>query len=79
MYAELVALIGSFCTALSSVMATRGMKDSNPDTANLVLTGIQTLVLTGILLMDVPEINVSGLFWFAVAGICGSFIARLLQ
>ena len=51
MLAELVALMASFLTALSSVMATRGMKDSNPDTANLLLTGIQTLVLTGILFL----------------------------
>ncbi len=78
MFAELVALVASFCTALSSVMATRGMKDSNPDTANLVLTGIQTLVLTGILFMDIPAVNLSALLWFALAGICGSFIARLL-
>ncbi|TFH13164.1 EamA family transporter, partial [Candidatus Bathyarchaeota archaeon] len=78
MFAELVAVVASFCTALSSVMATRGMKDSNPDTANLVLTGIQTLVLTGILFMDIPAVNVSALLWFALAGICGSFIARLL-
>jgi drug/metabolite transporter (DMT)-like permease len=76
--AELVALMASFLTALSSVMATRGMKDSNPDTANLLLTGIQTLVLTGILFLDLPELNWSALIWFALSGISASFLGRLL-
>lgn len=75
---ELVALSASFFTALSSVMATRGMKDSNPDTANLILTGIQTIVLTGLLALDFPELNVRAILWFSLAGIFGSFIGRLL-
>ncbi len=78
MYAELIALIASVTTALSSVMATRGMRDSNPDTANLVLTGIQTLVLTGLLVLDIPPLNFNALLWYALAGVCGSFLARLL-
>jgi drug/metabolite transporter (DMT)-like permease len=78
MLAELVALIASFFTALSSVMATRGMKDSNPDTANLLLTGVQTLVLSGILFIDLPSINASALIWFVISGICASFLGRLL-
>lgn len=78
MLAELVALAASFCTALSSVMATRGMKNSNPDTANLVLTGIQTIVLTGILLIDFPPINLYAVIWFALAGVFTSFLGRLL-
>ena len=78
MYAELVALIASICTALSSVMATRGMKDSNPDTANLLLTGIQTIVLTAILFMDFPELNWTAILWFSLSGICASFLGRLL-
>ena len=78
MLAELVALFASFFTALSSVMATRGMRDSNPDTANLLLTGIQTVVLTGILFMDFPELNWGALAWFALSGISASFLGRLL-
>jgi DME family drug/metabolite transporter len=77
MLPAVIAIIASFTTALSSVMATRGMKDSNPDTANLVLTGIQTIVLTGLLLANMPTLNMAALFWYAVAGVCGSFIARL--
>lgn len=78
MIAELAALAASFFTALASVLATRGMKDSNPDTANLLLTGIQTVVLTGILLFDMPELNPTAILWFALSGICGSFLGRLL-
>jgi drug/metabolite transporter (DMT)-like permease len=78
MIAELVALLASFLTATSSVMATRGMRDSNPDTANLLLTGVQTLVLTGILILDFPTLNLVAILWFALSGICASFLGRLL-
>ena len=77
MYGEFLALVASFCTALSSVMATKGMRDTDADTANLVLTGSQTLVLTLLLVRGLPELDLMGLFWFALAGICASFIGRL--
>ena len=77
MYGEFLALVASFCTALSSVMATKGMSDTDADTANLVLTGSQTLVLTLLLVRGLPELDLMGLFWFALAGICASFIGRL--
>lgn len=78
MITEALALIASFFSALSSVLATKGMKDSNVDTANLVMTGVQTIVLSILLLRDVPEMDVVGLLWFSLAGISGSFIGRLL-
>ncbi|MCK5670019.1 DMT family transporter [Candidatus Bathyarchaeota archaeon] len=78
MYGEFLALIASFCTALSSVMATKGMRDTDADTANLVLTGSQTVVLTLLLIRGLPELDLMGLFWFAIAGICASFIGRLI-
>jgi drug/metabolite transporter (DMT)-like permease len=78
MYGEFLALAASFCTALSSVMATKGMRDTDADTANLVLTGSQTLVLTLLLVRGLPELDLMGLFWFAIAGICSSFIGRLI-
>ncbi len=78
MYAEGLAVIASFCTALSSVMATKAMKNTNADTANLVLTGSQTIVLTLLLVRGLPELDLMGLFWFALSGICASFIGRLI-
>ena len=77
MYAELLAVGASFCTALCSVMATKGMRGTDADTANLVLTGSQTLVLTLLLVRGLPVLDLMGLFWFALAGICASFIGRL--
>jgi drug/metabolite transporter (DMT)-like permease len=54
------------------------MQDTDADTANLVLTGSQTVVLTLLLLRGLPELDAMGLFWFAIAGICASFLGRLL-
>ena len=71
-------MVASLCTALSSVMATKGMKDTGPDTANLILTGAQTVVLTLMLLGDIPPMNFAGLLWFALSGVLGSFIGRIL-
>ncbi len=78
LYAEGLAVIASFCTALSSVLATRGMRNTDVDSANLVLTGSQTLILTLLLVRNIPDVNFMGLFWYALAGICASFIGRLL-
>ncbi len=78
LYAEGLAVIASFCTALSSVLATRGMRNTDVDSANLVLTGSQTVILTLLLLRGIPELNFIGLFWYALAGICASFIGRML-
>jgi drug/metabolite transporter (DMT)-like permease len=77
MYAEGLAVVASFCTALSSVMATKGMRDTDADTANLLLTGSQTLVLSILLLRNIPEVNFMGLLWFTLAGISASFIGRV--
>jgi drug/metabolite transporter (DMT)-like permease len=77
-YAELIALIASFCTALSSVMASKGMRGSNADSANLVMTGTQTVVLTALLISDFPPIDLEALMWFALSGVCASFVGRLL-
>jgi drug/metabolite transporter (DMT)-like permease len=78
MYAELLALVASFCTALSSVLATKGMRDSNADSANLVMTGVQTVVLTALLVSGIPPLDIWALMWFALAGVCASFVGRLL-
>jgi drug/metabolite transporter (DMT)-like permease len=77
MYAEGLAVVASFCTALSSVMATKGMRDTDADTANLLLTGSQTLVLSILLLRNIPGVNFMGLLWFTLAGISSSFIGRV--
>jgi len=78
MNAESLALVASFCTALSTVLATKGMRDSNADSANLVLTGVQTAVLTALLIPDIPPLDVGALMWFALSGVCASFVGRLL-
>ena len=78
MYAESFALVASFCTALSTVLATKGMRDSNADSANLVLTGVQTTVLTALLIPDISQLDMRALMWFALSGVCASFVGRLL-
>jgi uncharacterized membrane protein len=67
MYAEFLALVASFCTALSTVLATKGMRESNADSANLVMTGVQTAMLTALLITDMPPLDMEALMWFALS------------
>ncbi|MBN2335585.1 DMT family transporter [Candidatus Bathyarchaeota archaeon] len=78
MLAELAALIASVTTALATILVTKGMKYSNPDTGNLVMTGVQTIILTVLLLMDLPPLDLTAILWFAVTGVFSSFIGRML-
>jgi len=78
MYAESLALVASFSTALSPVLATKGMRDSDADSANLVLTGVQTAVLTALPIRDIPPLDMGAPMWFALSGVCASFTGRLL-
>jgi hypothetical protein len=73
MCVESLALIASFSTALSSMLVTKGMRDSDVDSANLVLTGVQTAVLTAPLIWNIPLLDMGALMWFALSGVCTSF------
>jgi len=54
------------------------MRDSNADSANLVPTGVQTAVLTALLIRDIPPLDMDALMWFTLSGVYASFTGRLL-
>jgi len=49
------------------------MRDSNADSVNLLLTGVQTAVLTALLIRDIPPLDMGVLMWFTMSGVCASF------
>ena len=52
---------------------TKGMRDSDANSANLVLTGVQAAVLTAPLIWDIPLLDMGALTWFALSDVCASF------
>ena len=77
MCAEFLALVTSFSTAVSSVRATKGMRDSDAD-SEPGADGRSYGVLTALLIRDIPPLIMGVLMWFALSGVCASFTGRLL-
>lgn len=78
MLVEGLSLITALSNAISSVLVSRGMRNSNPSSASLISTFIQGAILTGLLMINFPEINMSALFFFAVSGVLALGLGRLL-
>lgn len=73
------SLLTAFCNALSAVLVSIGMKNSNPNSANFFMALSQVVVLSGLLFMEMPVINLSALGYFVLSGICANCVARLLN
>ncbi|MCW4049722.1 MAG: DMT family transporter [Candidatus Bathyarchaeota archaeon] len=74
-----LSLVTAICNSLSSVLVSMGMRDSDAETANLIMALVQTVILSVLLILDVPPLNLTALLYFAVSGLCASCIARLLM
>lgn len=79
MLVEALALITAFGFGLNAVLVRKGLKDSNPATATLVVSAVQVTVLSILLLADPPEINWVALAYFAASGIMASTLGRTLN
>jgi uncharacterized membrane protein len=76
---EALALFTAFGFGLNAVLVRKGLKDSNPATATLVVSAVQVTVLSMLLLVDPPEINWVALAYFAASGIMASTLGRTLN
>jgi uncharacterized membrane protein len=57
------SLLTAFCNALSSVLAAMGMRDSNPNAANLYTAVSQVGLLSALLLLDVHPVSWTALIY----------------
>jgi len=76
---EALALFTAFGFGLNAVLVRKGLKDSNPATATLVVSAVQVMVLSILLLADPPEINWVAIAYFAASGIMASTLGRTLN
>jgi DME family drug/metabolite transporter len=78
MLVEGLALVTALSNAGSSVLVSKGMKNSNPYSASFLSTLMQAATLTLILLTDLPEPDWTAVAFFALSGILALGLGRLL-
>ena len=76
---ELYALIAAFSFGLNAVMIKRGMKESTPVTATLVIAFVQVAILSVLAFLYRPEFNWTAVLYFIVAGVGTAIFGRTLN
>ncbi len=80
MIVELLSLFTAVCYGASSVLARKGMKDSNPMTGVIVGTLVQVILLAVLVIADPPDaFNWTAIGLFVASGILASTLGRLLN
>jgi uncharacterized membrane protein len=80
LFVELLSLLAAVCYGTNSVLARKGMKDSNPMTAVIVGTLVQLILLTVLVIVDPPEtFNWTAIALFVASGIFASTLGRLFN
>lgn len=78
MLVEGLSLVTSVINALSIVLISKGMRDSNANSASLISTSVQALFLSGLFVFHLPELDWVAVAYFAISGVFALGIGRLL-
>jgi uncharacterized membrane protein len=77
---ELLSLFTALCYGASSVLARKGMRDSTPMTGVIVGSIVQMILLSALLVVNLPEaFNWTAVGLFVASGIFASTLGRLLN
>ena len=80
MIVELLSLLTALCYGASSVLARKGMRDSTPMTGVIVGSIVQMILLSALLVVNLPEaFNWTAVGLFVASGIFASTLGRLLN
>ena len=80
MIVELLSLFTALCYGASSVLARKGMRDSTPMTGVIVGSIVQMILLSALLVANLPEaFNWTAVGLFVASGIFASTLGRLLN
>ena len=80
MIVELLSLFTAVCYGASSVLARKGMRDSNPVTGVILGSLVQVILLSVLVIADPPEaFNWTAVGLFVASGIFASTLGRLLN
>jgi len=76
---ELYAILAAFSFGLNAVFVRKGMRESSPVTATLVIAGVQVTILSLLLLLDIPVFNWRAIIYFIIAGVFSAILGRTLN
>jgi uncharacterized membrane protein len=77
---ELLSLLTALCYGASSVLARKGMRDSTPMTGVIVGSIVQMILLSALLVVNLPEaFNWTAVGLFVASGIFASTLGRLFN
>jgi uncharacterized membrane protein len=76
---ELYAILAAFSFGLNAVFVRKGMRESTPVTATLVIAGVQVTILSLLLLLDIPMFNWGAILYFIIAGVFSAILGRTLN
>ncbi|MFP3951479.1 MAG: DMT family transporter [Candidatus Bathyarchaeia archaeon] len=76
---ETLSLFTAFCYSLSSVLVRKGLEESTPYSASIIGSMVQTLILSILLLHNMPTINWEAVTFFALSGFLASNLGRLFN
>ena len=80
MIVELLSLFAAFCYGASSILARKGMKDSNPMTGVILGSLVQVILLAALVIADPPDaFNWTAIGLFVASGILASTMGRLFN
>jgi len=76
---EAYALVTAFSFGLSAVLVRRGLSESTAVTATLVISGVQVVVLSLLLLLSPPSLSWAAVGYFVIAGLLAATMGRTLN
>jgi uncharacterized membrane protein len=76
---EFFALLAAFGFGLNAVLVRKGMRESSPVTATLVIAAVQVTILSVLLLFDPPEFNWFAVMYFILAGFMAAILGRTMN
>jgi uncharacterized membrane protein len=76
---EFFALLAAFGFGLNAVLVRKGMRESSPVTATLVIAAVQVTILSMLLLFDPPEFNWFAVLYFILAGFMAAVLGRTMN
>ena len=76
---EAYALVTAFSFGLSAVLVRKGLSESTAVTATLVISGVQTVVLSLMLALSPPSLDWAAVGYFVVAGLLAATMGRTLN
>ena len=79
MQVEAYALVTAFSFGLSAVLVRKGLSESTAVTATLVISGVQVVVLSLLLVLSPPSLSWAAVGYFVVAGLLAATLGRTLN